>query len=338
MQNKKVSVIIPVYNTELYLRRCLDSIINQTYKNLQIIIVNDGSTDSSLAICNEYANKDERICLIQKINEGQSVARNLGLDISEGEYITFVDSDDWIEIDMIENLIITINNHKADLVQFKSRQIYKEKIIQTKDTGREIICDNKKCIDLFINEKYFTSSSCYRLYKKEIIKDLRFPIGKIHEDEYFSFYSFYNSSRVVFKDITMYNVWRNQANSTMTKKYNEKRLDLLDILNERIEFLEDNKLNKLALVMKIKYLGILQYSYCMCRLNKINNLDYNLNRIKENWKKYYKAKEVFNFKENSYINKIKLIVFGINKSFYYYIFLIKLNINKCKKYNKNICE
>lgn len=101
---EKITVIVPVYNVENYLEKCLDSLINQTYKNLEIIVINDGSTDNSGEICQEYAQKDNRIVYIEKENGGQSEARNMGLDRMTGSYVTFVDSDDWVELDYVETL------------------------------------------------------------------------------------------------------------------------------------------------------------------------------------------------------------------------------------------
>ncbi len=114
----KISVIIPVYNVELYLRQCLDSVINQTYHNLEIIVIDDGSPDNCGKICDEYAKKDSRIVVIHKENEGVSAARNDGLEIVTGDWITFVDSDDWIEPDYCENFIQFASNHQADMIFF----------------------------------------------------------------------------------------------------------------------------------------------------------------------------------------------------------------------------
>ena len=115
MKQEKISIIVPVYQVEAYLRRCLDSIINQTYKNLEIILVEDGSKDGSPAICEEYAKKDNRIKVFNQQNQGASVARNYGLDVATGEYVGFVDSDDWIEPEMYEKLYAALVQKQADI-------------------------------------------------------------------------------------------------------------------------------------------------------------------------------------------------------------------------------
>lgn len=126
--NKKVSIIVPVYNVEEYLSKCLDSIINQSYKNLEIICVDDGSTDKSGVICDEYAKKDSRIKVYHKTNEGVSSARNLALSASTGDYIGFVDSDDWIEPTMYETLVNAIESKQADIAVCSFSKVYNNKI------------------------------------------------------------------------------------------------------------------------------------------------------------------------------------------------------------------
>ena len=114
---KLISIIIPIYNNEKFISRCLDSIINQTYKKIEIIIVNDGSTDKSLDVISKYEKKDNRIKVINKKNEGVSIARNIGIESSKGDYITFVDADDWLELDAIEKLYIEITEKNVDVVR-----------------------------------------------------------------------------------------------------------------------------------------------------------------------------------------------------------------------------
>ena len=185
----KLSVIIPIYNTEKYLRKCLDSVCNQTYKDLEIICVNDCSPDDSLKICKEYATKDSRIKIINREkNGGLSVARNSGLDNASGEYIYFIDSDDYIDLDYIEKMVEMIEKHSVDMVLNthilaecggKSQPFvwhrYKKKLPQGEFLPKEIAINNSLC------------TIWAHLYKKDFLDkyNLRFPEGYIHEDEYF---------------------------------------------------------------------------------------------------------------------------------------------------------
>lgn len=186
-----VSFIVPVYNVENYLADCLDSIIKQTYENIEIILVNDGSTDSSPSICKEYLTKDNRIKLINKQNGGVSDARNIGMDVAKGEWITFVDSDDVITEDYCTSLINTTNESSSDIAIGGVKKIYMDKSENDKWTqqgagepsdwishsGEEIII-----------QYYYRKIPGYAwgaLIKKSIIGDLRFPKGRLFEDAYF---------------------------------------------------------------------------------------------------------------------------------------------------------
>lgn len=189
MKDPKISVIVPVYKVEKYLERCVDSIINQTYKNLEIILIDDGSPDLCPVICDKYAEKDSRIIVIHKENGGLSDARNAGINVSCGEYIVFIDSDDFVKEKYIEKLYEAIQKDDSDLSMCGFTLVDEEgKIISTNlnnsplvdgtMTGREVL------------EKYYGFNgwqyvvSWNKLYKREIFNKIRFPYGKTHEDEF----------------------------------------------------------------------------------------------------------------------------------------------------------
>ena len=189
---EKITVIVPVYNVENYLNKCLDSLINQTYKNLEIIVINDGSTDNSGEICQEYAQKDNRIVYIEKENGGPSDARNAGLDRMTGSYVTFVDSDDWIELDYVEILYKKITEYQADIAvgnyySFNEAEgMYYFHIFG--DSYYEKVYDNVSIFEnLYESQemKSFALISVFgKLYKADLVKHLRFDIGKLGEDGY----------------------------------------------------------------------------------------------------------------------------------------------------------
>lgn len=149
-----ISVIVPVYNVEKYLPKCLESIINQTYKNLEIILVDDGSTDNSAKICNEYAKNDNRIKVYYKANGGQGSARNYGMKIAKGEFVTFIDSDDYIAEDLCEYLLKFLKQNQLDVAMIQDCYIYdKNQILHNKQFKTIIIDDHEKMIEyLFINK------------------------------------------------------------------------------------------------------------------------------------------------------------------------------------------
>lgn len=182
MKGKKISIIVPVYNVEPYLQQCINSILNQTYQNLDIILVDDGSTDRCPKICDDYAVLDKRIKVIHKKNGGLSDARNAGLDVVSGDYIGFVDSDDWISSTMYEELINAIEGFEAEIACCDFVRIENQTVLETREFGtarritgrdmlREIFC------------KYSDNVVVWnKLYVADLFKFVRFPYGEIHED------------------------------------------------------------------------------------------------------------------------------------------------------------
>lgn len=179
----KISIIIPVYNVENYVDKCIDSVLSQTYKDLELILVDDGSSDNSGKICDEYALKDNRIKVIHKENGGLSSARNAGIDVAKGEYITFIDSDDVLLNNDIYNKIIKIfnNDNSIDIVQYdvihkwKSTEEYKRKY------PFKTYCNKQDILEGYLTENIHVSC-CDKVFKTEIFKDIRFPLGQISED------------------------------------------------------------------------------------------------------------------------------------------------------------
>lgn len=232
MNGAKISVIIPVYNVEKYLDRCVNSVLNQTYKNLEIILVDDGSPDNSGLICDKYAELDNRVIVIHKTNGGLSSARNAGLEVAKGEYIGFVDSDDWIEKDMYEYLYKLIQIYDCDYSSIN--------MMITKEENC-LVNEKKECIKVMRNEElyhYFFRVSTYnihycvcdKLFKKNVISKFRFWEGMRFEDIDFNFkilkeckkavysnrieyYYFYNPegitrNRIVPSDMQLIDIWK----------------------------------------------------------------------------------------------------------------------------------
>lgn len=186
----KISVIIPVYNTAQYLPECLDSIINQTYSNLEIILVNDGSTDNSEDICNEYARKDSRILVIHKENGGQSSARNRGLDIAQGDYISFIDSDDWIDLDTYRIILDTFQSHtETSVVAFSSQRVYEGGASKLNPFLLPEKVHTYCGLELLDSYVYGNTLSCmvtHHVYDSALLRSRRFLEGIFYEDEAFT--------------------------------------------------------------------------------------------------------------------------------------------------------
>ena len=241
---EKITVIVPVYNVENYLEKCLDSLINQTYKNLEIIVINDGSTDNSGTICQEYAQKDNRIVYIEKENGGLSEARNVGLDKMTGSYVTFIDSDDWVELDYVEILYKKIIEYQADISvgnyysYNEDEETYYFHIYG--DSYYEKVYDN---ISIFENlyeslemKSFALISACGKLYKAKLFDYLRFDKGKLGEDGYLNQKMYLYANKVVYLNQGLY-AYR-QRSGSITKTWTEKWMHaLVDAMSERITLL-----------------------------------------------------------------------------------------------------
>lgn len=242
-----VSVIVPIYNVELFLNKCIDSIISQTYYNLEIILVNDGSTDHSLEICQSY--KDSRIIIVNKSNGGLSSARNAGLDVMSGDYIFFLDSDDWIEEDCIEVLVNEIESNFVDIIQCQFLSTIDDQSIITKNDDLKIeVLTNIEALKSFHHE--VNTITWNKLYKSFIFKTLRFPEGKIHEDHFTTYKAVFLAKKIaIINQSFIY--YRQRANSIMSSSFSKKRLDIIEAQEEKVNFMldfGDIELYKLALL------------------------------------------------------------------------------------------
>ena len=321
-----LSIVVPVYNVEKYLANCIESIIKQTYKTFELILVNDGSTDSSLNICEEYLRKDDRIKIINKENGGLSSARNAGIDIAKGTYIGFVDSDDWIDNNMFYIFMDIATNNKADIAQCEYKRVV--------DTTNEIFINNDCNVKVFssteaLNNQYnnelgvSTVVAWSKIYKKELFDDLRFPLGKYHEDEFTTYKLLYKANRIVYTSNQLY-YYRDTPNSIMNASYNKKRLDILSALDERQSFLEnvvkDEEL--IAKNLRFYYRSIVT---CYFRYKECNKED------KETIKDILKSRNIvykrcIALKSLRVKTKIKLMIFRVSPNCYKYINIIRSKI------------
>ena len=235
----EISIIVPVYNVEKYLSKCIDSILNQTFNNFELILVDDGSTDSSIQICDEYRMKDKRIKVIHKQNGGLSSARNAGLDIALGKYIGFVDSDDFIHKNMYQLLYSNLTKYNGDISICRFGRIFDGE----KSTNIEDSCNVKvtemtgyNALENLYNDKFLDFIVAWnKLYKREIFKDIRYPVGKIHEDEFIIHRILYESKKVIYIDKILYYYYQ-RDNSIMGKKFNLKSIDRVYAYKDRVDF------------------------------------------------------------------------------------------------------
>lgn len=217
MEKDLISIIVPVYNMEKYLDRCMESILNQTYKHLEIILVDDGSTDSSPEKCDEYAQKDGRVRVIHKQNGGLSDARNAGLEIAAGEYIGYVDSDDWIEMDMYERMYNACIENKAQIAVCRYFSEYKDHTEAGGD-GRVILLSQEELLTIYLggHEQYVIYNSVWsKLFRRELVSGMVFPKGRNSEDILYTTRAFCRAGRAVYLDQCLYHYVLDREGSIM---------------------------------------------------------------------------------------------------------------------------
>lgn len=235
-----ISVIVPIYNVEKYLQKCVDSIINQTYKNLEIILVDDGSPDNCPKMCDDYAEKDSRIKVVHKENGGLSDARNVGMEVATGEYVSFIDSDDYISLDFYETLLETIVDNDSDIVECGVVKFYEnEKFDKYNDDLKVTNYDTVDALDGLISESPFKQHVWNKLYKSSVALDIPYAVGKLNEDEFWTYQIFGKAKKVTRIYKTMYYYFQ-RGSSIMGNGYNIKRLDALEGKMNRQAYIEKN--------------------------------------------------------------------------------------------------
>lgn len=224
--NPLVSVIVPVYNVEKYLEQCLNSILGQTYKNLEIIVVDDGSTDSSSKIINEYKKKDSRIVVISQKNQGLSAARNTGIKKAQGDYIMFVDSDDWIAPDIVEYL----RPGRADVSICSHYESSEGNNISFNKSFKRKSMNPKMALTAMLKENGFMVSAWGKLYKKDLFEDVLFPVNKLHEDLGTTYKLIMASKKIVFLPEPKY--YYRQREDSIIHEFDERKFDIIELTDE----------------------------------------------------------------------------------------------------------
>lgn len=233
-----VSVIVPIYNVEEYLEECLESIRNQTYTNIEVILVNDGSTDGSIEICERFCQQDNRFKLLTQENQGLSSARNRGVKESIGEYIMFVDSDDVVKENIVEVLFFYMNSD-VDIVECQITRC-KDELVENKPTSIMFKGESTEAILKSIEFKEVKFCAFTKLYRRELVEKVPFLEGYIYEDVYTGMNYLKYIRKMVAVDLKGY-YYRVRPNSIMTKSFNEKNLDIFTIGKKLIESFDDNE-------------------------------------------------------------------------------------------------
>lgn len=225
-----ISIIVPVYNAEKYLEECINSVLAQEIQDIEVILIDDGSTDNSLAICNRFANMDRRVSVYHKRNEGVSIARNKGLELAKGKYVAFVDADDIVAPDMFAVLLETAEQYKADIVSCSSACVVDEKIIKEEyGTNRIVEYSRKQALATYLIGGEINIGVWSKIFKREIIQNVRFIEQKrINEDKFFILEAILNSNKFVLNDVTKYFYYKRPESAT-SKAFDARWFDSLDI-------------------------------------------------------------------------------------------------------------
>lgn len=260
----KISVIVPVYNTERFLVECLESILNQTWKNIEVILIDDGSTDSSGQICEQFAMQDERVQVIHQENQGVSHARNIGLKKASGDLVSFIDSDDTLELDMYELLVEIMEKNKADIVHCGYKHILNDEIRFVHNTKRIYVQNTREALECFVSGKLFGGGLWNKLFCRELIEPLSFREDlKINEDILFNFEAFCRAKKTVFADYTKYNYIARFGTSAVFATSDEKKIkDTCQVAQYIYDTLKDSELKDMAAERYVRALSG-YYKYCM---------------------------------------------------------------------------
>lgn len=282
--NHLITVIVPVYKVEPYLDRCVQSIVDQTCSNLEIILVDDGSPDNCPAMCDAWAEKDSRIRVIHKANGGLSDARNAGLALAAGEYISFIDSDDWIAPEMLEKLLDALQRDDSDIAACTVQMVWED------DTPSELLTVQRSCVldreeaqRALLRETLLKQPVWYKLYRRETIKSIPFEVGKYHEDVYWSYQAVGNARHVsLIDDIGYYYFQR--SGSIMGESYSLRRLDAIEAYERRCRYLKEHfpaleREARLSVIgnciyhgqMALKYLPASEREQAMRYLNEVKD-------------------------------------------------------------------
>ncbi|MBQ8472704.1 MAG: glycosyltransferase family 2 protein [Bacilli bacterium] len=310
----KISIIVPIYNSSKYLRKCLDSIINQTYKNLEIILIDDNSSDNSYDICLEYRKNDNRIKLIKtKVNKGVSVTRNIGIKNVTSNYLTFVDSDDYVDLDYVETLynLIQEGDYDVSIVGYK-------KIINNQEyflfKEEKLILNREEAFKFLFKDNNFTTGVVCKLYKKELFDNIKFPKNKIYEDIEVVGKILLNVNKVIYHSVSKYN-YVIRYGSLSFSSYTDRELTRIKHSKELI----DRVINLYPNLKKYANIFYLNNLIAVCNKQLFINI-YKSDIIKLT-KKVIKDNIISILTSNiSFIKKIQILLFLMNVKLYKLIY------------------
>lgn len=285
-----ISVIVPVYKVEPYLDRCVQSIVDQTWKNLEIILVDDGSPDGCARMCDEWARRDARIRVIHKENGGLSDARNAGMAAATGEYIGFVDSDDWIEPDMYRLLYEQMERTGSDIAACGIQMDWEDGTPPRQLTKvGSCVLEAEDAMRAVIEESWIKAPVWYKLYRTELVRGIPFPVGKCHEDVFWTYQAVGSAKRVAIFDTLCYH-YVQRAGSIMGEGFSLKRLDALEAKQLRLRYIQKCYPELAADAMTDLCFFCFWLAQRVLRCMEGDEREKGLQRIRQVWKQLHDAK------------------------------------------------
>lgn len=304
----KLAVIVPVYNVEAYLKKCIESIIGQSFKDFRLILINDGSTDDSGDICDFYEKQDPRITVIHQANQGLSMARNKGIEESTEDYISFIDSDDAIHKDMLKILYNNLIENQGDVSICGYKPVYEGQVLEDQAQVNNVsLLNNIAAVNRIVEENDTMMIIAWgKIYKTSLFKNIRYPKGKYHEDEFVTYRVLYDAKRVVVTDAKLY-YYTQRKESITGDRYSLKRLEKLEGLEEAIYFFKKRNETDLGRKAEIRYLLNIQIAYYRVKY-EMSHQPIVLEKLKREYDQGYK--ELIEDKKNiPIIAKVKLLMF-----------------------------
>lgn len=301
-----ISIIVPVYGVEKYLNKCVESLINQKNVEIEIILVDDGSPDKCPEICDLWAKKDQRIKVIHKENGGLSDARNAGLKIAKGQYIAFVDSDDWIDYSLYHTLLETLKRTKSDIASCKIEKVWENKEIPfiENNSCEYKLYDSEKALTELITDGDVQQVVWNKLYRRNVLSDILFEVGKYNEDEFWTYQVLGNANRIVVVDYVGY-YYLQRNSSIMGSAYSLKRLDAVEAKVRRQEYLSNYFPSVVTIGKKNLLYTCLYHGQLVLKNIKPNDKKEALLRLKEVFKFYgFKCEELgqLSYKDKIWLN------------------------------------
>ena len=307
---ERISVVVPVYNVEQYLEKCVNSIINQTYKNLEISLVDDGDTDKSGKLCDELANLDNRIMVYHKKNGGLSDARNYGVERATGDYIGFVDGDDYIDAEMYEKLYEAIKKENVDVAECNLKIIYSDRVELFTEKKYYSVYTKQEYLEEYLKIEKIFGSACVRLITADIAKKIHFPNGKLYEDTYYAYDLINVADSYVIMEAPYYN-YLMRENSITNARFNPRIFDLIEIVEEFYNTVYEN------------YPGLEEAADCRKMYAYFSVLNSIL--LEEEFKNNSFYPRIVNYFKKNYIKLLRNKYITRNRKLS--ILLIKININ-----------